>query len=1320
MAALAIMTMGKVNEARQKVYPLFQKPNQTCHASASDVPTKKPSQDTKNNEAPRNRKSRKIKGGEDVFPSSNNPEEVQADMLDLDPNENRGKRRRTASLECDTSLGLPGNVEVLEISLLRQKKRGRPSQVEQTPSIQLVASKKRGRPSKAQPTNVVENGPNSSGLKESQSILAVSEMPNEDVVASTANPAQLHSIIGATGTTQNRPKKILRWNPKTGTIGSPPPKSAKTSDNLGRKTSTRKGPLVPDSRVVIIRYGHLPSQVGSQIDRILAQNNPSHSRSGKRESDVLTTNTVTAAETKTSQSKTTEKSTDAPRQPPKALHPLFTGKSTSRPAEIKEDGKDLANAVTNSSTNRPAVRGSGTQSYNLSSSLLKKTNATAFTSFGTSNGILRFPGAVEPLWPCRGIVHVRGSGDDHCMRPDACEEVAHTQSKSKKSKYQAVDIMDHESVITILSSDLEISNVLSTINDIDPDEFPPVPNCLRLPVKHYESGTALQQRVRKELHFKPPCSPSMRSSSEDELQDIVTTPKQSHPVLTRVYKSIASSLSAFDQGQCEGDVWTKKYSPKCASEVLQEGREAIILKDWLTSLTVRSVETGGGLPTAQPVSKSEGDGKRKRKPKKLDDFIVSTDEEANDMDEITDPEDEASSLGGTLLQKRTVVRVGDMSGRGGKDTARLTNTIVISGPHGCGKSAAVYAAAKELDFEVFEINSASRRSGKDIMEKVGNMTRNHLVQHSHISDVVEEDKLRVDQALEDDLRSGRQGTMNSFFKPKSSNKRTPNVAASIQIPKGPESKKPNTQAKFSLKQQKQQKQSLILIEEADIIYEEDKMFWATILSLVAQSKRPIIITCNDEMAVPIASLSLHAILRFNPPPLDLAVDYMLLVAACEGHIIRRDAVATLYKTRGLDLRASLMDLNFWCQFAVGDTKSGLDWFYPLRRVGTDVDLSRETIRVVSEGTYDTGMGCFSQDIVESHSHYLDIEEELLHQTWDNFNLDASDWHSSVGLNEWASKIKHLSGKQKNSPSTLSMYDDFADSMSAAEFCSGTAFASSNHLAIDTNLPRLSAKAREDYIQAHEILEATPEVDFDGFTKDISLWIKSRARKYLHEDQHIQHDFEIQPELSSPNESRLIELVAAQKSSSETTLCRRDFSLAFDPISGAEKPYLWTTTSLEASSFDRTLSMIVLDLAPYVRSIVAYDARLQQDRARLSNLLSEGGRRSKKMRTTRTAMSALEGGTRKSTRKDRYFGSSLNLNLVFHTGIALWLDAALAEEKACRPKDLYGKSFTTEMNDLMGNDQLGGDISNCNKPKRKLTNGRPPPIQGEGDSDVASA
>jgi len=122
------------------------------------------------------------------------------------------------------------------------------------------------------------------------------------------------------------------------------------------------------------------------------------------------------------------------------------------------------------------------------------------------------------------------------------------------------------------------------------------------------------------------------------------------------------------------------------------------------------------------------------------------------------------------------------------------------------------------------------------------------------------------------------------------------------------------------------------------------------------------------------------------------------------------------------------------------------------------------------------------------------------------------------------------------------------------------------------------------------------------------------------------------------------------------ISRLDFAFAFDPISESDSSPGQPISYLDPSVFDRNLSLIVLDVAPYVRGIVAYDSRLQQQRLKLSNLVSEGGKLaqgSKRMRTTRAALSALEGGSRSTTRGEKWFKADINPYFVMKTAGQGW-------------------------------------------------------------------
>ncbi|CZT40645.1 related to ELG1 Protein required for S phase progression and telomere homeostasis, forms an alternative replication factor C complex important for DNA replication and genome integrity [Rhynchosporium secalis] len=1277
MSVLAEKGLGELNEeAKSKMFPLFQK-----GSKPKPVPPKEPAQEppvrqpestaTKEASARAGKRTKATKTLDSEESGSTRPIsniEIHADLLEVDPNNARKKRRKTASPKgrIVSTNADAGNVDTVDgHPSLNIGDRSPKLQIDRTVmGVTLPNELDHGNSGAAVQERILLSSLHEDALglgdtvtagREYTSIystnngVAAREKDSLDVNGCTQPDlsANINAVQPDVNQAPPKPTKVLRFNPRTGTIGSPPTKkTAAVIEDVKLKSKKGRG-RPPKTLIVTIRYGerqNIVSSMGERIDLIL--NSPPSAP-----------NELTAAPAKSRLAKSIQP------KPLKPVHPLFLSKA----AELKVQGPQISTGkdtgIADLTGNEEMVTQPRARSaYQLKGPSPKKPSA-AFSGSGGSTKIVRFPGAIEPAWPWKGMVHIRGVvslvRDEHpgTRSPPLISSI-------KKSKYKALQVSGTENIIESLATDLSIKTVVQSIQDINPDEYPSKPQCLRTPTKTYESGFGIQKKIRKLLRTRLPLPKGViEESSEDDIQldDI-------HPALLGVYTSIASSMSAFDRGQCETQSWSHKYSPKSTAQVLQKGQEAKILKKWLEALTVQSVEIGSGGKSAT-ATKSNNAGKRKRKSKKLDGFVISTDEEDNDMDEITDPENEAPNSG-PRQPKRTVIRGKDVAASG----CNVANTVVLSGPHGCGKTAAVYAAAKELGFEVFEINAGSRRNGKDIMERVGDMTRNHQVQRSVVpvqNDGTDEDKERIDNALADDLKSGRQGKMDSFFKsqpiksqPQPRLKETtkkPDIAKEVNAPKIQNSTAsvPIDNA-FSKMSKKKQQQSLILIEEADILYKEDNQFWITIVHLIATSKRPIIITCNDESILPMADLKLHATIRMVPPAVDLAVDYLLLVAACEGHIIKRKAVKQLYEGRNMDLRASLTELNFWCQFAVGDIKGGLEWYYPRWPAGNDVDEHGNVIRVVSEGTYEAGMGWLSQDFLESHVHHLDIEEETLHEACDGWGFDLGDWVENIGVKKWAGKARGSVKGMQDDFAVLSMYADFAESMSATDLCSGGTFAPEHKIALDVSLPELTMKSRDDYTIASELKEAPALVNYNTTGNDISLYMKSRSRKILHLDQHIQHNLEVPTELDRPSESTILRLISDKIVSPKEGIDRFDLSLAFDPISSIEK-YVWST-SLEASSFDRTMTLIVEDLAPYVRSIVAYDARLQQDRLRLSNLLSEGGRKGKRMRTTRAAMSALEGGVRTSTRRDKYFTAALNTSWVLRTGMKSWLDAARVEEE----------------------------------------------------------
>ena len=869
--------------------------------------------------------------------------------------------------------------------------------------------------------------------KSTEAIIAAPDKQGE----TSAPPQPLSHTPPSVLNTDNasRPKKMLKLNPKTGTIGSPPkPQAPKVSPDLeaSEQTLPTDSGIQTSSNLVRVQYG---------------SDNVARLRIGEKVDAILRTPPKTKSP-RTPRKKAVQRPDPSPRikkSPTKITHPFFAGKgkgrrpsiaSAEKPPTVPQIAQPKRNTIQSSTPCSPKKN-----------RVAPSNMANPMPQFSVKSMGLKFPGSKPPAWPYKDMVHIRGDSLDLSR-----ENFSPPHSiPFRKSKGRAVRLRANESLIDMITQRMNVPAHAEAVRNANSDDFLPPPAELRLPAKHFESGSKLQRRILPELK----CSSRLMVNSnakrskkgKDTVADndgVATHPRQ----LVRLFNQLRTSLSAFDRADCDNICWTQKYAPISAAEVIQPGQEAFLLKEWLQALVVQSVDTGSG-PGGDDKAKKNKDAKtsspkkRGRKRKQLDDFIVSSDEEADQMAEISDTELDWAPSGKFGILKKTVIRTADRNAKRLGDPARLTNAIVISGPHGCGKTAAVYAVAKELDFEVFEINSSSRRSGKDVDDKIGDMLKHHHVSHQNDSrekPAQKEGDAEAQKAADElaqEIASGKQKTMASFFA-----KKTAPAKKAVQAPPAVEAPnavpKPAALKRVNKDPPKGQKQSLILLDEADILYDEDKQFWTRVVELIVKSKRPFIITCNDETLLPLRTLNLHGIFRLNPPPTDLAVDRLLLVAANEGHALQREPVEALYVARNHDLRAATMELNYWCQIGVGDRRGGFDWFYPRWPKGVDLDENREIVRVVSEGTYQLGMGWLGRDMVVDKE--TPIEEEILQQAWDLWNLDAGHWQDSAELSAWASDLKELTTDPAARLAALAMYDTFTDAMSAADLCSSKSFA----------------------------------------------------------------------------------------------------------------------------------------------------------------------------------------------------------------------------------------------------------------------------------------
>ncbi|GME26706.1 ATPAse AAA+ type core protein [Neofusicoccum parvum] len=207
--------------------------------------------------------------------------------------------------------------------------------------------------------------------------------------------------------------------------------------------------------------------------------------------------------------------------------------------------------------------------------------------------------------------------------------------------------------------------------------------------------------------------------------------------------------------------------------------------------------------------------------------------------------------------------------------------------------------------------------------------------------------------------------------------------------------------------------------------------------------------------------------------------------------------------------------------------------------------------------------------------------------------------------------------------------------------------------MDPTQPPLPEKARTNFIDGYAFLQADTMTDFTNFDTHLSVSSHLAARRCNYTTTTLLAESDT-PFLNFDEPGIATTILTHLSSSRQNRFLNRTDFFAFDPL--AEPPTATLASAsgsgMTASSFDRTFRIISEDLAPYVRSVAAFDMRLENERMLVSNMLSAGGK-PKRQRTTRAARSALEGGRRETTRRERWFGRSLNLAAVMRTAGPGW-------------------------------------------------------------------
>ena len=198
----------------------------------------------------------------------------------------------------------------------------------------------------------------------------------------------------------------------------------------------------------------------------------------------------------------------------------------------------------------------------------------------------------------------------------------------------------------------------------------------------------------------------------------------------------------------------------------------------------------------------------------------------------------------------------------------------------------------------------------------------------------------------------------------------------------------------------------------------------------------------------------------------------------------------------------------------------------------------------------------------------------------------------------------------------------------------------------------------NYVEGFSVLNADSLQDPTNISTSIALALKACSRTLLLSE-------DTGPMIVSFDKDTLNRYIIqkAQPSNSHQKVTRQNITSAFGSLVEPPKVSFPQSRGPQISTFDGPLPTIVQDAAPYVRSIVSYDLRLEEQRLRLSNLLSRGGRNGKRQRTTRASRAALEGGSKAHTRRERWFPADTNFPLIMQTGGKGWQDIAMLEQVA---------------------------------------------------------
>ncbi|CAK8566401.1 unnamed protein product [Lathyrus sativus] len=309
----------------------------------------------------------------------------------------------------------------------------------------------------------------------------------------------------------------------------------------------------------------------------------------------------------------------------------------------------------------------------------------------------------------------------------------------------------------------------------------------------------------------------------------------------------------------EDSLWAYKYKPTKAVEVCGNDEAVNFLSDWLHQWHERRYKPRNKTSNRDTRVMQDDD----------DDYICSdSDYDSEDMNE--------------------------------EDS--LQNVLLITGPTGSGKSAAVYACAQEQGFDILELNASDCRNGTVVKQYFGDALGSHGFKR-----------------LSEHTSSSQQITTNfppapALVNDKAADEVNDEVVELITL-SDDEARSPcKTSQKLLGKNDVacDKVQTLILVEDVDILFPEDRGCIAAIQQIAETARGPIILTSNSENpGLPDNFDRLHVSFSF-PTPKELLC-HLYSVCLGEGAPIHPLLLEKFIQSCDGDIRKTIMHLQFWLQ-----------------------------------------------------------------------------------------------------------------------------------------------------------------------------------------------------------------------------------------------------------------------------------------------------------------------------------------------------------------------------------------------------------------------